>query len=158
MKDACHRPRSVRTMTKERRRYSALRLQELSTRSCISAKHCSTWLTHTWRMRVQCVPGSSPAREPGNDMWHLYSKHLGPGVGNLSSGENSHLHGWSTANQVCNNKIYNTVIACPLLCCCIHVECTFIVGHINFYITEDRGIVVTVKHRTKWMVDTIFLR
>ena len=49
MKDACHWPRSVWTMTKERQRYSALRLQELCTRSCIPAKHCSTWLT-------QCLP------------------------------------------------------------------------------------------------------
>ena len=44
MKDACHWPCSVRTMTRERQRYSDLYLQELSTRLCIPAKHCSTWL------------------------------------------------------------------------------------------------------------------
>ena len=49
IKDACHWPRSVWTMTKERQRYSALRLQKLCTRSCIPAKDCSTWLT-------QCLP------------------------------------------------------------------------------------------------------
>ena len=42
IKDACYRPRSLQTMTRERRRYSALRLQELSTRSSIPAKPCGT--------------------------------------------------------------------------------------------------------------------
>jgi len=49
IKDACHWPRSVWMMTKERQRYSALRLQEFCPHSCIPAKHCSTWLT-------QCLP------------------------------------------------------------------------------------------------------
>ena len=47
IKDACHWPRSVWTMTNERQKYSALRLQELSVRSCIPAKDCSTWLTQS---------------------------------------------------------------------------------------------------------------
>ena len=33
------------------------------------------------------------------------------GVDDLS-GENSHRYGRSTANQVCNHRIYNTVLAC----------------------------------------------
>ena len=44
IKDACHWPHSVWSVTKEQWRYSALRLQELSTCSCIPAKHCNTWL------------------------------------------------------------------------------------------------------------------
>ena len=47
IKDASHWSHSVWTMTKEQQRYSALRLQKLCTRSCIPAKHCSTWLTQS---------------------------------------------------------------------------------------------------------------
>ena len=50
-KDACHWLRSVWTMTRERRRYSALRLQELSTHSSTPAKCFGTWLTQFFPLK-----------------------------------------------------------------------------------------------------------
>ena len=44
IKDGCHWPHSVWKMTRERQRYSALHLQELSTLLSILAKCWSTWL------------------------------------------------------------------------------------------------------------------
>ena len=51
IKDACNWPRSVYTMTRERRRYSALRLQELSTCLSIPAKRCGTWLMQSFPLK-----------------------------------------------------------------------------------------------------------
>ena len=51
IKGACHWPRFLQTLTRERRRYSALRLQELSTRSSIPAKRCGTWMTQSFPLK-----------------------------------------------------------------------------------------------------------
>ena len=51
IKDACHWPRSLQTMTRERRMYSVLRLQELSMCSSIPGKRCSTWMTQSFRLK-----------------------------------------------------------------------------------------------------------
>ena len=42
VKDACHRPSSVKTMTRKRLKHSALRLQKLFARLSIPGKHCGT--------------------------------------------------------------------------------------------------------------------
>ena len=62
MKDACHWPPSV--WIRRRSDDTALRLQELSSRSCIPAKHYSTWLTQSfwnspiaWKCRLASFPG-----------------------------------------------------------------------------------------------------
>ena len=59
IKDACHWLHSMWTMMREWQRYSAFRLQELSTHLSISAKHFGTWLTQSFPSKFTNHPAWS---------------------------------------------------------------------------------------------------